>query len=417
MKPYYESKDGGVVLYHGDCRDVLAGLEASTFHAAVTDPPYEIGFMGRAWDSSGVAFKPETWAACERVLKPGGHLLAFGATRTVHRIACAIEDAGYEIRDMISWLYGSGFAKSLDVGKAIDKSRAGVAFDAIRERIRDAIRAACMSHVEVKRRLGYPEDSGIVSHWVANSQPSVPGWRDWERMKLFLPLGDDYDGLIRSAERDVVGRKWAGIANPSDADRHTIGGSSAVLVDVTIASTDAAKQWDGWGTALRPACEPLVLARKPMRGTVAQNVLTHGTGAINIAGAWLEREDSDAGWPSNVILDDDTARAMGEPSRYFYVAKPSQAERGEANNHPTLKPLTLMRYLCRMVTPPGGLLVDPFAGSGTTLIAARKEGFRAVGVELEEAHCEIIAKRLELGAAADPDDPKASGPRQSMLPL
>jgi len=415
-------------VIHGDCLDVLRGMADASVDAIVTDPPYELGFMGRAWDRTGIAYSVDLWRECLRVLKPGGHLVAFGGTRTAHRMVCAIEDAGFEIRDTLAWLYGQGFPKSLDVSKALDKAA--------------------------------------------------------------------------GAERNVVGpytRPGDGKPYRADAPTQPTGGGSSFASGVrcpiiTAPATDAARQWSGWGTALKPAHEPATLARKPLVGTVAANVQTHGTGALNVDGCRVGSEStrretgsaaiwggsgriiggSDAGrWPANVVLDEDAAAMLdeqsGEPhshggrilahhagmgfrggagserenpgsrggaSRFFYCAKASRAEReaglreaglreaglrryGEQgqgplpqqtprvetpqrNIHPTVKPVALMRWLCRLVTPPGGTVLDPFAGSGSTLVAAVAEGFRAVGIEREAAYVEIARARVAK-AIADRD--------------
>lgn len=393
MNPHYD--DGDVTVYHGDCLDVLRGLPDASVDAVVTDPPYELLFMSRAWDGSGIAYNVDMWRQCLRVLKPGGHLLAFGGTRTYHRMACAIEDAGFEIRDSIHWTYGSGFPKSLDVSKAIDK-----AAGATREVVGEA---------------------------------NVP-----------------------------AGHAFAG---------ETYGGDSRVVVDITAPATDAARQWDGWGTALKPSHEPIVVARKPLVGTVAGNVLAHGTGAINVDGCrvagepWkahtatglgtvkfftegdtpeIEKQPHAAGrWPANTILthapdcDPDGGCGAGCPcaemdaqsgvstsvgvaafkprsvynadaegydisgaSRFFpafyYTAKASSAERprGDGVAHPTVKPLDLMRWLVRLVTPPGGVVLEPFAGSGTTAEACVVEGFRCIAIEREADYLPLIEARL-----------------------
>ena len=473
----------GVTLHHGDCLDVLRALPDASVDAVVTDPPYGLEFMGKAWDSFGgernegsrggtgdkgilpgygrggtnadvVRFKArgasafgawcELWAVeCLRVLKPGGHLLAFGGTRTWHRLACAVEDAGFEVRDSIAWLYGSGFPKSLDVSKAIDKAA--------------------------------------------------------------------------GAEREVVGM----------ADRKASLGSQGVLgasrfgevPTVTAPATPDAERWQGWGTALKPAFEPIVVARKPLTGTVAANVLSWGTGALNVDGCRIEggerpliiskSEDSTgilgnglngsshggsttAGrWPANVVLDESQAEALDEQSgesapkpartgrkggcsdngtmtgygtgddvgtwpadagggasRFFYVAKapkgerPSYAKEGagegrviegasgkvrecrqcgnrtirsgetqpacghndfafvptaqreERVSHPTVKPLDLMRWLVRLVTPPGGVVLEPFAGSGTTVEACIIEGFDCIAIEKGEEYLPLIMQRI-----------------------
>jgi hypothetical protein len=274
-EPYYA--DGSVTLLLGDCLDVLAGMDAASVDAVVTDPPYGLGFMGKAWD--GLPPGREWAEACMRVLKPGGHLLAFGGTRTWHRLAAAVEDAGFEIRDSIAWLYGSGFPKSLDVSKAIDK-------------------AAGAEREVVGRRQTPTGSGGILS---ARAQADH-GYR---------PPGREFE--------------------PSSE------------VDLTAPATPAAQQWEGWGTALKPAFEPIVVARKPLIGTVAANVLTHGTGALNIDSCRVKRSDDDrteygrgvelphanttaslgkfakvtpyapddsGRWPANVILDDTQAAEL-----------------------------------------------------------------------------------------------------------
>ena len=362
-------RDWGLfALHHGDCLDVLRAMPEASVDSVVTDPPYGLAFMGKRWDYDVPA--AATWAEVLRVLKPGGHVLSFGGTRTYHRLACAIEDGGFEVRDQIGWVFGSGFPKSLDVSKAIDAA-----------------------------------------------------------------LG---------AERAL-----------------------------TRPASDAAAAWQGWGTALKPAWEPICVARKPLIGTVAANVLAHGTGALNIDGCRVPTTEStvrpngpigyhgggsggsggsDVGrWPANLIHDgsdevlaafpqapgkladaSDTAASAktgrvygprartGEPSadsdnegavgfkmkpgarrldtgsaaRFFYCSKASKSDRGADNTHPTVKPTDLMRYLCRLVTPAGGLILDPFMGSGSTGKAAVLEGFRFVGIERDAAYLDIADRRI-----------------------
>lgn len=380
----------------GSNLDLLPTLPDCSIDACVCDPPYELGFMGRKWDSSGIAYNVDLWRQVLRVLKPGGHLVAFGGTRTYHRMTCAIEDAGFEIRDCLGWLYGSGFPKSLDVSKAIDRA--------------------------------------------AGAERKVIG---------------DY-----AVTRDFKGRDFVGNA------------SHSTRVNITAPATDAAKQWQGWGTALKPAWEPAVLARKPLDGTVAANVLAHGCGALNVDGCRVAHEEpakmttrtaprysgrtmangQEGGtqssvasadplgrWPANIFHDgSDEAEAVfrddggGSASRFFYSAKTAVWEReaglddlprktageltgrddgtagldsprsgagrasnGRANIHPTVKPVDLMRWLVRLVTPPGGVVLDPFTGSGSTGMAAMLEGFGFVGFELDPHHVEIARRRIE----------------------
>ena len=381
-------------LYLANCLDVLRLLPENSVDSVITDPPYGLSFMGKRWDYDVPSV--EVWAECLRVLKPGGHLLAFAGTRTQHRMAVRIEDAGFEIRDMIAWVYGSGFPKSLDVSKAIDKA--------------------------------------------AGAEREVVG------------INEDY------LRRKPNGMKTAGATayGYSQSQQETD-------ARITAPATDAARQWQGWGTALKPALEPITVARKPLTGTVAENVLAHGTGALNVDGCRVEGADAQEGrtrhgggvvgnassyelpdykapmpsgrWPANLIHDGsdevtDLFPVVNDNSaaRFFYCAKASKLDRDEglegfekksggfvsntsgqhmtrrdegyqvsprANNHPTVKPTSLMRHLCRLVTPPGGLVLDPFAGSGSTGKAAVLEGFRFIGIERETEYFEIACKRIQ----------------------
>lgn len=483
---------GNANIYQGNNLDILPELQSNSVDAIVCDPPYELGFMGKSWDNSGIAYSVELWQQCLRVLKPGGHLLAFGGTRTWHRLAVAIEDAGFEIRDNIAWLYGSGFPKSLDIGKAIDK-RGGKEIAWFGSWLKKWREENNVSQKEVATL--FPSKTGNLTGCVAN----------WE-LGLNLPTAEQFSLIckhfdlpfesIEEAERTVVGTKLSGIANKDEGGRHTIGASKAVEVEITIPSTPDAKKWDGWGTALKPAHEPIVVARKPVIGTVAENVLRYGTGAINIdasrigtetisvhnapkgsfAGGEPERgsdtesyREHQGRWPANIILDEHTAKLLDEQtygkitqghwantkvtgfgefgggkseyfgagrkaeekgggaSRFFYVAKASKRDRNEGldelpevrhsdrnltdgvggdnprnltnqakqNFHPTVKPTALMQYLIRLVTPDNGVVLDPFAGSGSTGKAAILEGKRFIGIELTAEYLPIIEGRLK----------------------
>jgi site-specific DNA-methyltransferase (adenine-specific) len=378
-------------LYNGDCLEIMRSMPDNSIDSIVTDPPYGLSFMGKKWDYDVPSV--EIWAECLRVLKPGGHLLAFAGTRTQHRMAVRIEDAGFEIRDMIAWVYGSGFPKSLDVSKAIDKA-AGAERDVI------GVREDFAKRMSLSKRPGTANVGGYV--------------------------------------------------NPQAAGE--------------ITATDDARQWHGWGTALKPALEPITVARKPLIGTVVANVLEHGTGALNIDGCRVATNESLKGggspimrydgqndrlcwgegytrkategnvlgrWPANLIHDGSDEVVAGFPqsqvsgsakngkrsdatpegifgkrpqgqlhndtgsaARFFYCAKASKKDRGEGNAHPTVKPTDLMAYLCRLVTPPGGVVLDPFMGSGSTGKAAQREGFRFIGIEREPAYMEIANSRI-----------------------
>ena len=368
------------MIHVGNCLDVMRAMDANSVDSIVTDPPYGLSFMGKKWDYDVPSV--EVWAECLRVLKPGGHLLAFSGTRTQHRMAVRIEDAGFEIRDMIAWVYGSGFPKSLDVSKAIDKA-AGAEREVVGKRNRDL------------------------------------NWRGIED-----PDSDRYASTRANA--------------PAGSEQGHIT-ERARMVPVTAPATAEARAWQGWGTALKPALEPITMARKPLVGTVAENVLEHGTGALNIDGARVPTDDKLGGgmengtskvsegwdrpwrtdadaiernkaataekiakaealgrWPANLIHDgsEEVTGLFGDPARFFYCAKASKSDRGAENNHPTVKPTDLMRYLCRLVTPPGGLVLDPFMGSGSTGRGAIAEGFRFTGIELDPDYARIAEARI-----------------------
>jgi site-specific DNA-methyltransferase (adenine-specific) len=395
-----------IQLLLGDCLERLRELPDCSVDACVTDPPYGLSFMGKAWDYD--VPQVDVWREVLRVLKPGGHLLAFAGTRTQHRMAVQIEDAKFEIRDLIAWVYATGFPKSLDVSKAIDKA------------------AGAEREMVGSRRL---------------------------------------TGTARIKGQAAFGAT-AGRADEAYAQASEI--NDTLLI--TAPATPEAQQWSGWGTALKPALEPITVARKPLMGTVAANVLEHGTGALNVdgcrvgtgadKGVWpitqrtQERgsmagpmgavaTDQSAGrWPANLIHDgsDEVVGLFpesnsskpsangrygegkgkgaagvsvfttgfnsitpnrppigdsGSAARFFYCAKASKADRGEGNSHPTVKPTELMRYLCRLVTPPGGVVLDPFMGSGSTGKAAVLEGFRFIGIEREAEYLEIARQRVQ----------------------
>lgn len=421
-----------IKAWHGDSRQVLDWLQDDSIDSCVTDPPYALtankkggsgaaslnldspagrsrittgaGFMGKQWDTGETAFDPAFWAEVLRVLKPGAHLLAFGGTRSYHRLACAIEDAGFEIRDAIMWHYGSGFPKSHDVSKGIDKT------------------------LKREGTFGAPKSTAHA------------GWIDRGRMR-----GEEgHEGYQRPWMQDEKA-----------VDR--------AARQYEPASSEA-RAYKGWGTALKPATEIICVARKPLsEGTVAANVLLHGTGAINVDGCRVEAEADrpwrqPAGldvalsgsvdgslrneiedrshlgrWPANVIHDGSeevleafavsgpTARGhfpkargaggiacdghsgqadlverqgdTGTAARFYYCAKASKADRADSK-HPTVKPVALLRYLTRLITPPGGCVLDPFAGSGTIATAAAAEGFDAVLIEREAEYYADISRRI-----------------------
>jgi DNA modification methylase len=417
----------------GSCLDRLKDLDDNSIDAVVTDPPYELGFMGKSWDSSGIAYNVEVWRECLRVLKPGGHILAFGGSRTWHRLAVAVEDAGFEVRDSIAWIYGSGFPKSLDVSKAIDK---GFGENRARQfRFTKWMRSTGIT----ARQIDEATNTKMGGHYTSqSSQPAIATADLFDKLRPYLPeVPEEIERLVAERtgiewtaykNREVIGSKISGIANKDEGQRHTIGASKSIEVDITAPATPEAQKWNGWGTALKPAFEPVVVGRKPLIGTVAANVLEWGVGGLNIDGTRIATTDRFGGgakgssgfasnygsegwsagselgrWPSNVMLDEYAAGLVNEQqedvSRFFYVAKASKRDRNEGiderkNFHPTVKPTDLMRQLIRLVTPPGGTVLDPFTGSGSTGKAAILEGFQFVGIELTEEYLSIIQGRL-----------------------
>lgn len=472
------------MILNMDCRDGLRMLPENSVDSIVTDPPYGLGFMGQDWDH-GVP-SAEVWRECLRVLKPGGHLLAFAGTRTQHRMACNIEDAGFDIRDLIAWMYSQGFPKSMNVAAAIDRARTED-IEPVRAICR-IVRAAMDRH-GIKSRDLVPFFGNchprLVDHWAArdtDSQPSLPTWDQWQTLRDLLQIGHACDAEVwrlnnRKGEpgdafqsAEVVAIKEGAASNWRQGED----GLTATFVDREVKAPNSAdaEAWEGWGTSLKPAFEPITVARKPFPGTVAENVVQWGAGAINVDACKVGER-----FPSNLIHDgsadvlalfpesagsggsvpnvkitgygDGIGKGVadylggerrkvdagsGSAARFFYCAKASRRDRDEGldaeadrilarlcqaqaeakrgntvdkaagafnvarvrkNNHPTVKPTDLMRYLCRLVTRPGGLVVDPFAGSGSTGKAAILEGFEFVGFELEAEFCAIGNARIE----------------------
>jgi DNA modification methylase len=401
-------------LHLGNCLDILASMPDNSIDAIVTDPPYGLAFMGKKWDYDVPS--EDIWKECLRVLKPGGHLLAFAGTRTQHRMAVRIEDAGFEIRDMIAWVYGSGFPKSHDISKAIDKMDAAEEQQARRYRFTEWVRSQGVT----SKQIDEATYTNMGGHYTTQaSQPAIMTREHLEQCRhLFtsIPEWVEREADIRSVEsknfakREVVGSKIVngeeGTAAGYKNGIASIAGADVTVqraVPITAPATPAAKQWQGWGTALKPALEPITVARKPFTGTVAANVLEWGTGAINVDGCRVGDAHA-ARWPANLIHDDgdEVQQVLGDASRFFYCAKASKADRGE-NHHPTVKPTDLMRYLCRLVTPPNGTVLDPFMGSGSTGKAAILEGFQFIGIDMTPEYVDIARARIEHAVKLKPN--------------
>jgi hypothetical protein len=476
--------------------------------------------MGKKWDYDVPSV--EIWQECLRVLKPGGHLLAFAGSRTYHRMAVRIEDAGFDIRDQIMWIYGSGFPKSHNISKQLDK-RGGN--NNLTKEVADALKEARVSRGISKTEADKLFCDGTTNYqWFEGRKDGVrlPDDETFQKICNEWNELDKYKTIINSANREVVG-KYEGDAGGLGGER--LGSKGG---DITIPATNVAKDWEGWGTALKPAHEPIVMARKPIEGTVAENTLQYGVGGLNIDGTRIHMQDGDkmdirrynayhdtfnsyedgesakgkeyvvaephegGRWPANVIMDehagqildkqsgnkksskrgskynkptehtntytpaasdyrdDNTYGDEGGASRFFYCpkanakdrdsgietdAKALRATKGGArdfnarcascgkkfigspeticscdnpitdnqvfkrkNNHPTVKPTDLMKYLIRLVTPKDGIVLDPFMGSGSTGKAAMQEGMWFVGIEREREYFEIAKQRIEYEA-------------------
>jgi DNA modification methylase len=464
----------------GDCLDVLRTLPDNSVDSIVTDPPYGLSFMGKRWDYDVPSV--EVWAECLRVLKPGGHLLAFAGTRTQHRMAVRIEDAGFEIRDMIAWVYGSGFPKSLDVSKAIDATDASGAQMERRYRFTAWVRSTGLTARQIDEVTG----TNMGGHYVTDaSQPAIMTREHLDAVRHLIGAVPDWverECEIRTVESENMKRREilqlrTMTQGGGSSLQIRMGEAREVAANITAPATDAARQWQGWGTALKPALEPITVARKPLIGTVAANVLAWGTGAINVDGGRVGtekrvpascRQGRDSGsmsghmgadsldnsgmnpnigrFPANLIHDgsDEVVGLFpednsGSAARFFYCAKASKADRDEGcgalpmrtagemtdrdegtdglnspragagrgegarNFHPTVKPTDLMRYLCRLVTQPGGVVLDPFMGSGSTGKGAMAEGFRFIGIERDPDYFKIAEARVASGIPRQPE--------------
>ena len=303
MKLY--SDDENYKLYHGSMLDMAEVIEPESIDAIITDPPYELNFTNKGWDNSGISFQKDTWKKCYDALKPGGHLLAFGGSRTFHRIACAIEDAGFEIRDTIMWIYSSGFPKSMNIGLAIDKRNGRNVNQEFVDFIINHRKLKNLSAKDVAELGGWygnVNHGGTVSNWENGS--NIPTKEQYVRLKEILDLDDSFDEYvnIESAEREVIGTKTT-----NKTVYQKIGDTNeSGKIDITIASTDLAKQWEGWGTQLKPSYEPIIIARKPCERSIVDNVMKYGVGGINIDECRIPLEngegDSCGRFPANTIL-------------------------------------------------------------------------------------------------------------------
>ena len=391
-------------LINDDCITAMKSMDDASIDAIVTDPPYELGFMGKSWDKSGVANNPDMWREALRVLKPGGHLLAFSGARTYHRMTCAIEDAGFEVRDQIMWIYGSGFPKSLDVSKAIDK-----AAGAVREVIGRSAHAANRTLPEGYDGWTGSDDRNITAPATAATQQ----WQGWgtalkpahepicvarkplakgctvaANVLLHGTGGVNIDGCRVGTEERLNGSR-----NPS--------ANAGIIYGADKGGAYAQNDLGRWPANLIHDGSEEVLAGFP--DSKGQQGDLNATGRTRPSSGRFG--DMAAPLAHKARIEDDKSAA-----RFFYCAKASKADRDDGNTHPTVKPHDLMRYLCRLITPPGGVILDPFMGSGSTGKAAVSEGFRFVGIDMTAEYVTIAEARIKHALTAANDNEPAPEP-------
>jgi len=514
----------------GDCLETMKMISDNVIDTIITDPPYGLEFMGKDWDKGipGIIF----WKEMLRIAKPGAILLSFGGTRTYHRLACAVEDAGWIIKDCIMWIYGSGFPKSHDISKGIDKRRMFFDPDKFAQILKNKRNKLgfSLSYMDKKVCGGTTNYSWFEGR---SAGTRLPQRNEYIKIKEILKFGNELDRTFEEAERKIIGKMKAPAKPKKGTFNCSLDESKAVI---TQPETPEAQLWNGWGTALKPAYEPIIVAMKPLEGTYANNALKHGIAGLNIDGSRIRTDDSLKGgqysgktrqeancygehknlnpeqykqsqgrWPANVILShhpecmqigmkkikqksgsvsgnepshpgDENTVCYGEykregfeaykdkdgfetveswnchpecpvrlldeqsgtlksgklspknktkattgwsggsqadrikntfepdsggASRFFYCAKASRSERNagfKKNHHPTVKPLKLLEYLCMLTkTPTGGIVLDPFMGSGTTALACQNTGRHFIGIEIDPAYCEIAESRIRQG--------------------
>jgi hypothetical protein len=412
MGAYY--KDDHVTLHLGDCLHVLPALADASVDAVATDPPYEIGIAGQAWDSTGIAYNVDLWRQCLRVLKPGGHLLSFGATKTYHRMVCAAEDAGFLVVDQLDWIYTNGKPKGTDLARSIDRRRDDrVDVLEVTAWLSKRVRETGWTVARMNDLFGF-HVRGKATHWITQGvAAAIPTVQQWGVLRQAMGFDDtEIRRLLESlwarkgtageafAEREIISER-----RESARDTSLYKGYSGVRIKSKAASEDA-RRWEGWNTALKPSHDPILLARRSAGfDTLTASVLKRGTGGLNVAAC----PSSGGGWPANIVLGHDCdgpcqpgcpVYEMGDAAPSFPVfrlqSKTPARERVEVDGvrHDTPKPLALMQWLVRLVCPPGGTILDPFGGSGTTGLAARAEGVNAVLVERHEPYARIAAARL-----------------------
>ena len=390
-------------IFNGDCLEVLRGMGENSVDSIVCDPPYGISVMGEKWDKELPSL--EIWRECLRVLRPGGYILAFTSGIRYHRLAVAMESVGFETHNMMAWLYSNGLPRGTKLSREFDRGD-GIPLpdDTFRDYLRGAIKKSDLKITDLERLCG---TVGMFRHYLGRSQPCFPTLEKWKIIKDALGLCSRYDDLFEKIEkqREAFRREKEG-ERVSRHFRHL-----RRNFERHHPKSDLARKWVGWEygkMALRPCMEPVYCGQKPPMRPVRESVRRYGVGGFNIEACKHKGRDGRIRVPTNVMHDGspsvveslEQGGASGALSLcefrlepFLYIPKPGRAER-EGNYHPTIKPVALMRHLVRLVTPVGGVCLDPFMGSGTTGVACEIEGFGFVGIEKEEEYFRIARERL-----------------------
>ena len=400
----------GITLHQGDCRDIMRTLPADHFDAVITDPPYGISFLGEKWDTAtphGFQAWAQSWGEeALRVIKPGGYLLAFSAPRTYHRLTSGLEDAGFEVRDAMAWIRADGKPAGMDIAASIDRGALQTRDTLLR--FTSWLRSTGIT----SKQINQATNSFMGSHYLTQAkQPAIPTRAHWDALLPLLEeteIPDWVTALVNDTHSaNVLNAREGRDVRTIDTTGTATGMASRDVKNAGEPIRDEAKEWEGWGLGLKPAWEPIVVARRPVEGdSTTANVVKHGVGALNIKKA---SEQIDGLYPPNLLMGEHALAAaveQGAPDHVWpvfrYQPKAPTSERPKVGGvqHVTVKPLELMRYLIRLVVRPGSLILEPFAGSGTTLQAAAMENTRAVGCELDDRYIPLIKERFKHGIEA-----------------
>ena len=395
-------------IYRSDCLSVLKKMDLNSVDSIITDPPYGLSIMGEKWDKK--LPNENIWKECFRVLKPGGYILSFSSARLYHHLALAMEKAHFETQNMLAWLYGNGLPRGMSVSMHFDRTdNIPRPDDKFRAYLRGAIKRSPYTIRELEELCG---SNGMFSHYLGKSQAQFPSYEKWKILKKALRLDGTYDSLFKEIARRKKEMKMSEEGQPKcrhfkmlskNFKRHE-------------PKSKLAKKWHGWRhgkMTLRPCIEPIYFGQKPPLRPISENIIRYGVGALNVENCKIRGRDGKERGPGNVIHDGSgevvqslirhselAVSSLNEINApFFYVSRPAGREK-QGNTHPTLKPITLMRHLVRLVTPPGGICLDPFMGSGTTGVACLMEGMEFIGVEREEEYYNIAKNRLNEGAKA-----------------